>query len=324
MTPRKPVQRAFTGLVGLPPEPDEAVAAQPPTPVAAPEPVVSEPVKAKRGRPAKNGSAMTDAERQRQSRARKYHAETAPERAKLIKLIARRIKTSEHPKIKEMKRILSKFHDVLDQLTLEDLQKIAKTYTLVHDAKGRTALEGHTGTMKIGDEFVARLERIDAKEQLSETIGGRRVSTASPNIDEDSDDTPASRSHMRVSEVTVWDLMPLITETMFEGEEENIWNVEESTLHNIPSLRCAACGRYVSTWVQARHHMEEMVKAGEDLVGRIKILSEAAAGSPGYDGLVVETRRTYADKYWSHHRRAANFVTQFKSKRKVRKSKQTH
>src|SRR6266436_3976229 len=50
---RKPVRRAFTGLVGLPPEPDEAVVAPTHTPTSAPEPPVSEPAPAPAPPPSK-------------------------------------------------------------------------------------------------------------------------------------------------------------------------------------------------------------------------------------------------------------------------------
>jgi hypothetical protein len=57
---KKPVQRAFHGMVGMPPdEPTVATA-------AGIEPTA--PIKKRRGRPSKNGSAMTPAERKRRSR----------------------------------------------------------------------------------------------------------------------------------------------------------------------------------------------------------------------------------------------------------------
>jgi hypothetical protein len=59
--PRNPVKRAGPRLVGLPYEPDEAVAVAEPEPEAVPE-------KRKRGRPPKGDKAMTAAERQRRSR----------------------------------------------------------------------------------------------------------------------------------------------------------------------------------------------------------------------------------------------------------------
>jgi hypothetical protein len=311
MMQRKPLaKRAFVGLAGRPHDPDDAVVVPAPSPIAAPEPVVSE--KPKRGRPPKGDHAMSNKERTQKSRARARQVETAPEREKLIRRIVRRIKTCEHAKPAVMLRALETFHDALDVLTLEDLTDIAKHYA-IHDMKGRTSLEGHTGTKMNGDEFVARLERIEAKQKTKELYGGQKpVMGAAPDSSEPMEDdgsVSSSRAPIKSGEVTVWDLMPEITEFMFDGDESDIWNTDESMLTHLPTLRCRACGRLLTRWTAARRHVEEMVKGGEQLVERIKVLEDAVDNSPGYEQMLADTRRRYRDEYWSHHRAAGNFVT---------------
>jgi hypothetical protein len=317
---RRQVQRAFHGrLVGLPydPEPEDVPAA--PTPVATAEPIVSAPPPTKCGRKPKGDRAMTPQERKVAQRTREKRTKEAPERDQLIRGIVRRIKTSEHGSIEAMKRALSKFRDVLDVLSLDDLREIAAQYS-IHDLTGRSSLEGHSGTVKLGKEFVARLENIERKHISQELYGGSKPSMgAAPDASEaeEGDGTPtSSRVSVKPSEITVWDLMPEITESLFEGDEENLWDVDESTLHRLPTLRCRACKQMFCTWVEARTHTEVMVKGGENLVQRIKILEEAAKNSFGYDGLLVGTRRKYTDEYWKHHRSAVNFVTRRKRRRK--------
>jgi hypothetical protein len=84
MQPRKLARRAFTGLVGPPPEP---AVAPTPSPAAAPEPVMPE--KPKRGRPRKHPS---NAVRQAQYRKRKQE----PERQALVAEILKQIRGREH------------------------------------------------------------------------------------------------------------------------------------------------------------------------------------------------------------------------------------
>ncbi len=128
---------------------------------------------------------MTAAERQRQSRARKRQAEAAPEREKLIKMIVRRIKTSEHKNIERMRRAVDKFHETLDVLTVEDLRGIAKQYAILHDKKGRSSLEGQTGTALIAGEFIDRIGRIYSKSVTAHIYGGQKPAMgASSNVDD--------------------------------------------------------------------------------------------------------------------------------------------
>jgi hypothetical protein len=187
MQPRK-VQRAFTGLVGLPPEPDEPPVVPPPTPPSARGvPAL------KRGRPTKGDDATTPAERQRARRERVRREKTAPERDRLIKMIVRRIKTSEHGSIAAMRRALEKFRDLHNTLTVDQLRDLAKVYTNYHDRKGRTVLEGHSGTKLVAGEFIQRLENISAKAQIEEMIGGRKAGGGPPTSEDDEcDDQPSS------------------------------------------------------------------------------------------------------------------------------------
>ena len=119
---------------------------------------------------------------------------------------------------------------------------------------------------------------------------------------------------MKESASTVWDLIPQITEQLFEGEEEDMWNKEESTLTNLPTLRCRACNQAVCTWTHARRHIEEMMKGGEKQAELIRTLEQATDGSPGYEGMLVEARLRYRDVFWPHHGTARNFVTKRKER----------
>jgi hypothetical protein len=288
MNQRKPTaKRAFHGLVGLPPETDEKPAAEAPT---------------KRGRPS-TPNPLTVAERQRLSRARRRQVETAPEREKLICRIVKRIKTSEHGDTQMMRRALSKFHDSLEALTLEHIQEIAKQYDLLHDYKGRSSREGRTGTPIVGGEFIDRLERIATKSESFHIYGGEPAPTAT---EVDYEVVATSKAPMRESKITVWDLLPQISERMFEGEEEDLWDEESAQ----PTLRCLACGHLVSLWVHARRHAQEMLEGGEKQLAHIKNL-EALAEKTGDDTLLVAARIKYRDLYAPHHTVARVVVEEF-------------
>jgi hypothetical protein len=304
-------KRAFQGLVGRPYDPDDAPLVEPVQPAAPPP--------RKRGRPPKGDAAMSSKERQQQSRARARQEDTAPERNKLIKLIVRRIKTSEHADPAAMRRVLGAFRDALDRLTLEDLTGIAETYD-IHDMVGRSHLEGLTGTKMVGDAFINRLERIESRQTTKELYGGQKTPQGvAPNADEPDDDSPVptSRVPRKDDEVTVWDLIPQITEDMVEGEETDLWDTNELTLHHLPELRCLVpgCDERFASWVEARQHVEERVKGAKKLSKHIGDLKEGNAP----EQLVVEAQLRYQKLYWGHHRRAANFVTTWKGKRIRRK-----
>jgi|HubBroStandDraft_6_1064221.scaffolds.fasta_scaffold01238_6 hypothetical protein len=320
MMQRRKVQRAFTGLVGLPPEPEEAVVVPAPTPISA-EPVA--PVK--RGRPPKGDRPMTAAERKKAQREREEREDTAPERDNLITLIVRRIKTSEHASIEMMRRALDTFHDSLNELTVEHLRALAKTYN-IHDTKGRSSLEGHTGSKLVAGEFIDRIERIHSKSESKELYGGRKPAMgASPNVDDTSDDDSgitSSRLPYEESEVTIWDLLPEISEMMFEGNEvvNALWDTDESTLIHQPTLRCYACGHMASTWVQARRHTEEALKAADKQANYIRDL-KALAEKTGDNVLLIAARGHYLDgKLWHHHSPAHRFLKEFRDRvKKTRK-----
>lgn len=303
MMQRRKVQRAFTGLAGRPYEPD----------VVAPSPVTSQvpSTSGKVGRPTLGAEAMTEAERTRRSRARKRQVETAPEREKLIRQIVRRIKTSEHADIDTMRRALDKLHDALDALTVEDLRGIAKQYAILHDTKGRTRIEGHTGSKLVASEFIDRIERIYSKSVTAHLYGGQKPAMgASPNVDESADDNDTtSKVPTRQNEITVWDLLPEITESMFDGEEEDIWDVEESTLVNRPTLRCRACNQSVCTWIEARRHAEEVLRAVRKQADYIRTLEEAKDKSESYNVMLADAKSHYQEKLYRHDLLVRNFVT---------------
>jgi hypothetical protein len=306
MIQHRKVRRAFTGLVGLPPEPDETTAAPAPAPVAAPEPTVI----AKLGRPTKGDEVMTPAERQRQSRARKRQTETAPERQQLITNIVRRIKTSEHANIEMMQRALDAFRDSLNRFTLEHLRDIAKTYDIHHDLKGRSSLEGHTGTKLVAGEFIDRIGRISAESETLHLYGGQSSST---NVD---DKVPK----MREEDVTVWDLLPQISERMFEGEETDaLWDTNNSVLFHDLALRCKGCDYRVATWLDARRHTEDALKSAEKQTVYVQDL-QALAEKSGDDTLLVAARLRYRTENWKHHGIARIVVRDFRdSAKKARK-----
>jgi hypothetical protein len=305
MQPRR-AQRAFHGLVGLPPED--------PTPTPAPAIPAAEPaVPAKLGRPSKNDEPMTAAERQRHSRARKRQVETAPERQQLITNIVRRIKTSEHANIEMMQRALDAFRDSLDALTVEHLRDLAENYNIHHDLKGRNSLEGHTGTKLVAGEFIDRIGRISAKSETLHLYGGQNSST---NVD---DKVPK----MREEDVTVWDLLPHISERMFEGEETDaLWDTDNSVLFRNPALRCKGCDLRVATWLDARRHTEDALKSATKQLAYNQDL-QALAEKSGDNTLLVAGRQRFNDDrdgLWKHNGIARIVVRDFRdSAKKARK-----
>src|SRR5208283_2205709 len=90
-----------------------------------------------------------DADKQAAYRERKQKTEQqkaeAPERARLWNTIKQRVKKSQHKNIARMKRNLPALQTALDSMTIEEVRQAAKTYGTVHDQKGRSSLEGHTG-----------------------------------------------------------------------------------------------------------------------------------------------------------------------------------
>jgi hypothetical protein len=166
------VQRAFQGLTGRPSEPDDTVV---PTLIAAPEP----PVPGKKlGRPPKAGGAVPDAERQRQSRARRIEQDEASERRALIRRIMRSYRSqiskpsSDNRKLvedvkKNNKQWMRAQHKMLLTQPLDELRKLAGVQHVITDSTGR---QGEV----TGGQTNDKIERIDAAIQREERLGGTR------------------------------------------------------------------------------------------------------------------------------------------------------
>lgn len=307
---KPPAKRLFTGMAGSP-----LSKVTPPD-----QPPVVPPAPSKRGRPPKHGVAMSNAERKRRERASIERDRTAPEREELIKKIKKRIRTSEHADITAMKRALAQFSDMLDQKSMDDLRDIAKAYR-IHDQTGRDSLEGHTGGKDI--------EKIDAAAQRDEN--GRRPRTGmtaerfadTPFInplnkkkkappkgiakwDIPLDHVTPSGSCLQMRDIvkTVWDYIPEITETMFDGEERDF--SAEYDPDAVPDLtlqcRVLGCTFRTASWFDARKHVEETLKKAEQQLKFIEQLTEVVdAGTPGYDSALVDARKVFSEQYWPHH-----------------------
>jgi len=293
--------------------------------VAAPP---SDPPKPKVGRPPKYGVAMSATERKRHQRERELRELEGPEREELIKKIKKRIKTSEHATFQAMRKALRQFHDVLDQMSIDDLREITKTYR-IHDMTGRPSTEAHTGGVET--------EKIAAAVYRDTKYGGRKPKMgSSPNVDRETSTTPPRKlpsfwsiipiekpKSIRWNDetLTVWDCLPEITESMFEGDEKDF--DAEYDPDEVPelTLRCRATDAHASapegasapppktlctfraaSWFDARKHVEEMIKKGEASVKFIADLQEIVdGGTAGYDVALADARRLYFNTYYPHH-----------------------
>lgn len=169
MTPiqqrKKPVKRAFSGMVGLPPEPEDIR-----TPVAPADPPVAdtpEPVVAKRGRPPKGERPMTPAERKAKQRAMKVEKVDDVQRrdivAQLVIINRRRLSKADlssprgraqaHTVLANNRIRLRKMRDEWVSLPLDELQKVFKTYEEIKDSTGK--MHGEASSDKVEQIFAA-------------------------------------------------------------------------------------------------------------------------------------------------------------------------
>lgn len=319
---RKPAKRAFTGLVGMPQD-EPVTAVVEPTPAVAQAPIPAlEPASKKRGPKPKGDNAMTAAERKQKSRF------VGSEREGLVKRIKKRIKTSEHANISMMRRALAAIEAQLETATLEETRALAKTFRVIHDTKGRTSLEGHTGTAKKTDgEFVPRIENIDAKEQMAAKIGGGKHKMGpSPNVDEDhdGDSADASQKSRKVYGPADWvsrsraeaqadQEMAEVTERMFDGEEvEHDAEFDPAGVRHRKTLRCRVgsiygygqcqlCRFKTATWFEARKHIDEELARGQKQWERCEQIRAVVKETPGYDITLHDEVKAYRDN--GHHER---------------------
>lgn len=309
---KPPVKRLFTGMAGSP------LSGIAPTnePAAVSVPASVDSTKLKRGRPPKGDRPMTDAERKREQRARVVHESSAPEREELITRIKKRIKTSEHANLAAMKRALAQFHDTLALKSLDDLHEIAKTYR-IHDRKGRSSLEGHSG----GKD----MDKIDAAVQRDENGQKPRTGMTAEMFK----DTPFSKMNQaRPTGVskwdipldyvqpsgpglqdwnvveTVWDFIPEFTEAMFEGDEKD-FDAEydpDEIIGNTLFCRVRGCDFHTSSWFEARKHVEQILMKAEQQIKFVEQLKEVVdGGTAGYDSALVDAQKVFNEQYWPHH-----------------------
>ena len=254
------------------------------------------PVKKQRGRPPKFDKPMTDAERTRRKRE-------GPEREELIKKIDKRIKTSEHANVEAMKRALAKFQDALDTKSIDDLREIAKAYR-IGDTRGRTALEGRTGTAQDDSgEFVPRLENIEAKDYIKRKYGIKPPALgASPDVDEldPMEDAKEPSSSVKIFEHVkdIWDDIPEITERTFIGDEIDWIDVPDVDPEAEQPLCCRVhgCGFRATYWSQAREHVVEMLTKAEKHLKYIRDLREVVdSGVLGYEDALIDAKKAWRD-----------------------------
>jgi hypothetical protein len=238
---------------------------------------------------------MTPTERKRQERERTDHESSAPEREELIKRIKKRIKTSEHANISAMRRALAKFHDTLDQKTVDDLREIAKAYR-IHDRKGRSSLEGHTG----GKD----MDRIDAAAQRDEngsSSGG--VGMTSEAFESGEGEVQKLRMWTYVKDA--WDYIPEYTEAMFDGDEKGLDEYEydpDEVVENTLCCRVRGCNFRTAFWFDARMHVEQILMKAEKQIELIDQFKEVVeSGVAGYDSALADAQKVFNEQYWPHH-----------------------
>jgi len=261
--------------------------------VVVPVSISVEPTKSKRGVKPIGERAMTAAER-------KHRQRTAPEREELINKIKKRIKTSEHANIEAMRRAIAQFHDTLDLKSVDDLHEIAKAYR-IHDRKGRSSLEGHTGTIKVAGGFADRIEQIDAAEQCGS--GGGTGMTAEAF---ESGDGEFQKLRMWTYVKDAWDYIPEYTEAMFDGDERDLgFDVEydpDEVVENTLCCRVRDCNFRTAFWFDARKHVEQILMKAEkqiELIDRFKEVVES--GAVGYDSALADAQKVFNEQYWPHH-----------------------
>lgn len=287
-----PAKRLFRGMAG---SPLSGVTSAEVPPV--------EPAKPKRGRLPKGDHAMTASERKRQERERIKHESSAPEREELIKKIKKRIKTSEHANIAAMRRALAQFHDTLDLKSVDDLREIAKAYH-IHDRKGRSSLEGHTGTIKTSGGFVDRIEQIDAAAQRDEHGSGGGTGMTAEVYESGQGEFQKLRMWTYVKDA--WDYIPEYTEAMFDGDERDLgFDVKydpDEVVENTLCCRVRGCNFRTAFWFDARKHVEQILMKAEkqiELIERFKEVVES--GVPGYDSALADAQKAFNEQYWPHH-----------------------
>jgi hypothetical protein len=258
--------------------------------------VPTETTEPKRGVKPIGERAMTAAERKRRQRE-------GPEREELIKRIKKRIKTSEHANIEAMRRALAQFHDTLDLKSADDLREIAKAYR-IHDRKGRSSLEGHTGTIKVAGRFTDRIEQIDAAAQRDEH--GSSGGTGMTAEVYESGEGEFQKLRMWTYVKDAWDYIPEYTEAMFDGDERDLgFDVKydpDEVVENTLCCRVRGCNFRTAFWFDARKHVEQILIKAEkqiELIDRFKEVVES--GAVGYDSALADAQKVFNEQYWSHH-----------------------
>lgn len=197
MTPRKPIKRAFHGLVGLPPEAPATSALT--TTVEPPE----QPVLRKCGRPPKGDNAMTSTERKRAQRERDAQASEHSEREKLWETVSECIDVSEkanvrgelctvegcevswHKHVKNIGQNLAALREVFMASPIEEVREMAKAYE-IGDQVGRLRNErSGEASSKYG---MSEMERIIAA-QIRDAQGKRVKPSGQGSAREEKDET---------------------------------------------------------------------------------------------------------------------------------------
>ncbi len=279
--PRKPpAKRAFSGMVGLPPE-SEIVAepAQAPAAVAVmdpePAPALIELAPKKRGRPPKHGAAMTLAERKAASRANQQAKQDEAERTKLI---AELMKIYDRQQVDSLSSVAfavdrkqrAQYHRDLTGLSVAEL-RVAMEGKQTPDTHGR-----------LHNERSGEKEQIGGQSEIEIIIGAKQHDSG---YFEDEDQNPNMAAGFRVNPVGAAPesfeaedsedaVSPGSAKPEFNLTTEEKWRdkaieslVHKMFLNSSDAAKCLFCEEAFSSEISAENHLaEQYVKGEKDLI----------------------------------------------------------
>jgi hypothetical protein len=287
--PKKPAERRFQGLVGMPPElPDDGDA--PPL---------------RRGRPPKGERAMTQAERKRQSRLHQQgKVEDAEKRnlvAKLMKIEKRRLPFAnaesgwnvQHEVMAERRLRLQTMHDEWILLPIEELRKLLALNEEQKDSTGR--LHGEPSGEAPRKNGQSGVEQVVAAEEsktvVDDAAGGSRGGDATNNYNVEKETSTRPPRGMRIPKEHI--------DYLDKREEIITQLIKKFTQPEGSGLRCLLCEKiedissngvkkrrisypvFIADPSDARQHFWEEYEKGRQMYFRYQDLKDIPALADG-------------------------------------------
>lgn len=296
MNVRKPIQRAFTGLVGMPPEQSATLA---------PVPAPSVPAKRGPGRPPNGDKAMTPTERKRASRANNTAKVADAQRrdliAKLLETYKRMLPendTRSNYLVSNRQRMRT-LHNELFALTLKQLELVLSQFNGTLDSTGRLKNErSGEDNRKYG---MSEMERIVAAQERDEAT--TKVSAGGASPDSDEDDSPDSGGRSSGFERMSPEYREKLRgrERMFEEMVQQHCDFGTTGLF----ARCRLCGVGDLQRSDLVEHFATEYERGMKLYEHWKTLSESELNCP--QGMVDDAKsawqhRRHLTAVWNHER----------------------